>query len=284
VDEAVRQFLDYLSYQKKRSKNTVLAYKRDLAQFVDILKRAGVSSESDTIPVESIENYLAWLTTQNYKPSTIARKCIAVRGFIEFWQVDEILPLNYIDNQLRELETTKLSPRVLTKEQIVELLNAPKQLNNPLGLRDRAILFLMYETGLRATDIILLMVEDVNLPGKSIRPQRGRVMPIRDAAEHIEHYIKDGRPHLARIPEERCLFLNQRGKGLTRQGIWFIVHRWADEARLGQDISPNTIRHSLIQHLIESGLSNKEILRRTGLKSPNSLRAFNNSQRKVGDE
>jgi integrase/recombinase XerD len=286
VDEAVREFLDHLSYQRGCSKNTILAYRRDIVQFVDILKKAGISSQSETIPIESMENYLEWLTAQNYKPSTIARKCIAIRGFIEFWQNDEILPLNIIDNQLRDLETTRVSPRVLTKEQIIELLTAPMQVNNPLGLRDSAILSLMYETGIRATDVIQLEVEDVNLPGRSIRLQfqRGRVMPVRDAAEHIERYIKDGRPHLARIPEERSLFLNQRGKGLTRQGVWFIVRRWADVAQLGQNISPNTIRHSLIQHLIESGLSNKEILRRTGLKSPNSLRVFNSSQRKMGDE
>jgi integrase/recombinase XerD len=286
VDEVVRQFLDHLSYQRERSRNTILAYKRDLAQFVDILKQAGVTSGSETIPVECIKNYLEWLTTQHYKPSTIARKCVAVRGFIEFWQGDDILALNYIDNQIRDLGITRHSPRVLTKTQIIELLTAPMQLNHPLGLRDSAILSLMYETGLRATDIIQLLVEDVNLPGKSIRPrsQGGRAMSIVGAAEHIERYINDGRPHLARIPEERSLFLNQRGKGLTRQGVWFIVRRWADEAQLGQNISPNTIRHSLVQHLIEAGLSNKEILRRTGLKSPNSLRAFNISQRKVGDE
>jgi integrase/recombinase XerD len=125
VDEAVGQFLDYLRFQKGRSRNTILAYKRDLAQFVAILKQAKISSESETIPVESIEIYLEWLTNQNYKPSTIARKCAAVRGFIEFWQRDEILPINYIDNQLRDLEKIRKSPHVLTKQQIADLLAAP---------------------------------------------------------------------------------------------------------------------------------------------------------------
>jgi integrase/recombinase XerD len=143
----------------------------------------------------------------------------------------------------------------------------------------------MYETGLRASDLIQLRVEDIDLFGKRIRPMSLRIKAILigDSTVHIERYLEDGRPHLARIPDERKLFLNQRGKGLTRQGVWFIVRRWADAAGLNKNVSPNTIRHSLIQHLIESGLSNKEILRRIGLKSPNSLRAFSTWQRKVGD-
>ena len=286
MDEAIRQYLEHIRYKRSRSENTILAYKRDLDQFVAVLTKAGRKSEPETFPVENIEYYLEWLTAQNYKPSTIARKCAAVRGFIEFWHSDEILPLNYIDNQLKDLEPAKRTPHVLTEEQIETLLKAPMELRSPLGLRDTAILFLMYETGLRATDIIQLMVEDVDLLGKRIRPisLSRKAISIGDAAEHLENYLKDGRPHLARIPEEGSLFLNQRGKGLTRQGVWFIVRRWAEAAQLDQKISPNTVRHSLVQHLIKSGVSKKDILRRVGLKSPNSLRAFNISRRKVRDE
>jgi integrase/recombinase XerD len=284
VDEAIRQFLDYLRYQKERSVNTILAYKRDIVQFVTILSKAGVTIEPEKIPAGSVEYYLDWLTTQDYKSSTIARKCAAVRGFIEFWWSDEILPLHFIDNQVRDLETTRNSPNVLTKNQILELLAEPMKLNTPLGLRDAAILVLMYETGLRATDIIQLALEDVDLPGKRIKPISAgkKVWSIVDSVDHLERYLLEGRPHLARIPEERSLFLNQRGMGLTRQGVWFIVNRWANAAQLDGNISPNTIRHSLIQHLMESGLSNKEILLRLGLKSPNSLRVFNHVQERQG--
>ncbi len=286
VDDAIRQYLEHLRYQKGRTENTILAYKRDLTQFNTILRQAELQSDPELMPLESIEHYLDWLTRQNYKPSTIARKCMAVRGFIEYWLSDEILPLHYIDNKIRDLEIARRSRSVLTRDKITELLSAPMTLNSPIGLRDTAILFLMYETGLRATDIVQLTLEDVELLGKQLRVMSETIntLPIRDSAEHIERYIMDGRPHLARIPEERALFLNQRGKGLTRQGVWFIVRRWADAAQLHDNISPNTIRHSLVQHLMDSGLSNKEILRRLGLKSPNSLRPFYTVQRKVSDE
>ncbi|OGO17053.1 MAG: hypothetical protein A2Z14_09080 [Chloroflexi bacterium RBG_16_48_8] len=286
MDEAIRQFLEHLKNQRGRSENTILAYARDLTQFNAILKQAGVHSEPETIPIEVIERYLDWLSKQNYKSSTIARKCTAVRGFFEFWRSDEILPLNSIDNQLRDIQTTRRSPRVLLKEQIEELLAAPAVLKSPLRLRDTAILSLMYKTGSRPTDIIQLMLDDIDLLGKRIRlPSQGmKALFMGEAADNLEEYLHDGRPHLARIPEERSLFLNQRGKGLTRQGVWFIVRRWAKAAHLGEKISPNTLRHSLIQHLIDSGYNNKEILRRLGMKSPNSLRAFNTAQRKVGDE
>jgi integrase/recombinase XerD len=286
MNEAIREYLEYLRNVKGRSENTILAYKRDLDQFAAIVKQVDRTAEPEIIPVPSIEYYLERLMTKNYKSSTVARKCAAVRGFIEYWHSDEILPLNCIENQLKDLEPTQRRPHVLTNEQIIELVKSPMELNSPLALRDTAILSLMYETGLRATDIIQLSVEDLDLPGKCIQAEPfGRVgIPLNESATHLEEYLTEGRPHLARIPEERSLFLNQRGKGLTRQGVWFIVRRWANEAQIDETISPNTIRHSLIQHLIDSGLSKREILRRLGLRSPNSLRSFKVSQNKVGEE
>jgi integrase/recombinase XerD len=159
-------------------------------------------------------------------------------------------------------------------------------LQTPIGLRDTAILSLMYRTGIRVSDVIHLELGDVDLVLQQIRIKSMgmKFVTIGDVCDKIAHYLREGRPHLARIPEETSLFINQRGKGLSRQGIWFIVKRWGKEAKLGDRISPNIIRHSLVRHLMDSGISNKVILRRLGFKSPNSLRIFDPSRGKVGDE
>lgn len=282
----IGQFLKYLKLERGRSANTISAYKKDLEQFLSIWKQSDIPLNPEMFSVELIERYLDWLFAENYQPSTIARKCAAVRGFLEFFRKDDILSLTKIDNHLRSLTPTRQPPNVLTIDEINKLIEAPKRLSTPLGLRDSAILSLMYVTGIRAADVAQLTVDDFDLLESRIliRTVRMSYFPLGDVGFVVDHYLKEGRPHLARIPEERHLFLNQRGKGLTRQGVWFIVKNWAKATDLGKRISPNTIRHSLIQHLMDSGLSNKEVLRKLGLKSPNSLRAFRLSRKKLGDK
>jgi len=286
VDDVVNQFLEYLKHERGRSANTISAYKVDLEQFVTIWKQSNILLDREQFSNELVERYLEWLKVQNYQPSTIVRKCAAVRGFLEFFRKDDILSFTYIDNYLRNLEPTRHAPNVLTKDEVKALLEAPTRLSTPLALRDAAILSLMYTTGIRAADVVNIMVNDYDSPESRIliRTIRLSSFPLGEVSSLMDHYLKEGRPHLARIPEEQHLFLNQRGKGLTRQGIWFIVKHWAKEANLSDEISPNTIRHSLIQHLLDSGLSNREVLRRLGLRSPNTLRAFNFSRRKLGKE
>jgi integrase/recombinase XerD len=286
VADVINPFLVYLELERGRSANTISAYKKDLEQFVAIWEQSTIPLNPDSFSIKPVEQYLNWLQSQNYQPSTIARKCAAVRGFLEYFKQDDDLSLTYIDNYLRNLTPTRHRPQILSKEKIRDLLDAPKESSTPLALRDAAILPLMYETGIRAADVIPLLVEDFDPQGARIliRSIRLSFYSLGEASALIDRYLQEGRPHLARIPEENHLFLNQRGKALTRQGIWFIVKHWAKEADLSEEISPNTIRHSLIQHLLDSGLSNRQILRKLGLKSPNSLRAFHLPRRKLGDE
>jgi integrase/recombinase XerD len=276
VVDVVSQFLEYLIHERGRSANTISAYKKDLEQYVAILENANRSANSTSFPINPVELYLEWLKEQDYQPSTIARKCAAIRGFLEFHDKEDILSITFIDNYLRNLSLTRHSPNVLSVQEIKALLTEPLGIPLPLALRDAAILALMYETGIRAADVISLLVEAYDPTERRILISSVRTsdFPLGTISALVDKYLEEGRPHLARIPEEQHLFLNQRGKGLTRQGIWFIVKHWAKEANLGKEISPNTIRHSRIQHLLDSGLSNREVLRKVGLRSPNSLRAF----------
>jgi integrase/recombinase XerD len=257
--------------------NTISAYKKDLEQFISVWKTARKSSTEELYSNNPVEIYVEWLKEQDYQPSTIARKCAAIRGYLEFHDKDDVYSLSYLDNFLRNLSPTRKSPKVLLKSEINSLLAAPLGITTPLALRDAAILALMYETGIRAAEVIGLLINAYDsLENRILIPSvRSAYFSLGEVGSRLDRYLQEGRPHLARIPDEEHLFLNQRGKGLTRQGIWFVVKHWAEEAGIEKEISPNTIRHSRIQHLLDSGLSNREVLRKIGLRSPNSLRAFN---------
>ncbi|MFP3854654.1 MAG: tyrosine-type recombinase/integrase, partial [Anaerolineales bacterium] len=142
------------------------------------------------------------------------------------------------------------------------------------NIRDAAILAFLYVTGLRAAEAVRVSVHDLDLqrsvldrPGAETDP-----IPLGIAHHAVERYVKEGRPQLLRNRGEPILFLNQRGSGLTRQGLWLVVKRWAKACNLPDDVSPYTLRHSLTQHLLSSGRSRQDVQQRLGLSSPNTIR------------
>jgi integrase/recombinase XerD len=141
-------------------------------------------------------------------------------------------------------------------------------------LRDSAALALLYYAGLRATEVVQVDLDDIELKrGELVRRGPEPVtLQLFDAAPILARYLTSGRPHLIREAKERALFLNLRGKRLSRQGLWLVVKRWATEADLGADLSPHSLRHSLIRHLLQRGKSKREIQAMLGLSSPNAIR------------
>ena len=144
------------------------------------------------------------------------------------------------------------------------------------GKMDSAILALMYFAGLRASDVVSLTLEQIDTERSVIHSpwSRAGLISIPHSIEAIRNYLLHGRPHLARDPEEHSLFLNQKGTGLTRQGLWLIVKKWVEVANIDAKVTPHTLRHSLAKHLLDSGASLKEVQQKLGLKSPNSIRIF----------
>ncbi len=154
------------------------------------------------------------------------------------------------------------------------MLQAPSGLPGARDIRDAAILALVYATGLRAAEAVELTVHDIELErGVLDRPKsEADPLPLGIAYHPVERYIKEGRPQLLRNRGEPTLFLNQRGEGLTRQGLWLVVKKWAEVCGLSEDVSPYTLRHSLTRHLLQSGRSRREVQELLGLSSPNTLR------------
>lgn len=284
MQKAIQEFLHYLEQVQGCAQNTILAYENDLMQFQRFINEGSNHAVGpDSYSQDRAEIYRARLSQEGYRPSTFYRKLAAVRSYLDYLREKGMLGVVAMSEQLRPSPMERKMPLVLSRDAIGKLLKAPANLDSPMALRDRAILELIYRTGLRASDIANLKLENVNFDLASLHAA-GRICALEEAIEPIREYIDSGRPHLALNHEERALFLNQRGKGLTRQGIWLIVKRWSEVAELGEGVSPHTIRHSLVTHLLEDGRTVREVQIKLGMKSPNSIRIFTAAHRKAGSD
>ena len=277
VEDSLNLFIRYLEIEKGRSKNTLVAYKNDLGQFIAVLrKRIEGPLHPEDLSHELINIFHHWLNEKNYQPSTVNRKWSAVRSFLDFLNWEGLLTATNLLDNLETQSVERSLPIVLSRDEIDRLIAAPTGKDNPLARRDAAILALMYFTGMRASDIVSLTLDELDLERGLVRSPWSptSVISILATIDPIRDYFFNGRPHLARVSEERALFLNPRGSGLTRQGLWLIVRRWVEKLDIGVKVTPHTLRHSLAKHLLDSGWSLKEVQQKLGLKSPNSIRIF----------
>ncbi len=270
----INRFLRFLEIERKSAQNTILAYETDIRQFVQVL--AAVSEgpiKPDQINVGILNKYVSWLNRQGYKTSTVARKIAAVRALLDYMHSREGYETQMMLDSLDLPRNPRQPPKVLTTTEVETLIRTASLSNSPRATRDAAALSLLYATGLRAVELISLNTGDIDLQSGIIRENEfnSQKIALREALHPLKTYIEKGRPYLLRTPEVRALFVNQRGKRLSRQGLWLIVKRWAEEAGLGSDVSPQTIRHSLVRHLLEQGKSRREVQARLRLSSPNTL-------------
>jgi integrase/recombinase XerD len=278
VEDSLNLFFRHLVLEKGRSKNTLIAYKIDLGQFLAVLQEQleGTLLPED-LSQELLSTFQQWLNAKRYKPSTINRKWAAIRAYLEFLQLEGYISSTNLMDTVDMQSVERSIPVVLSREEVERLLAAPTAKDNPLARRDSAILALMYNVGLRATDVVSLTLGELDIERGLVRSPWSAtgLITITNCIDPVRTYLFHGRPHLARDPDEQALFLNQRGTGLSRQGLWLIVKRWVDAANIEAKVTPHTLRHSLAKHLLDSGWSLKEVQQKLGLKSPNSIRIFN---------
>ncbi len=283
MKDIINRFLQYLELDRNSAQNTILAYRTDVRQFIQVLRAVSDRPiEPTQIDVEIVEKYSSWLNRQGYKTATVARKIAAVRTFLDYMHSHEGFETRAVLDSLDLPQNPRQPPKVLTKTELEKLIQAAAQCNSPRATRDAAALSLLYATGLRAAEVIALNTADIDLRSGIIRKNEAYPdsISLGDALPSLKTYIEKGRPHLLRTPEVQALFINQRGQRLSRQGLWLIVKRWAAEAGLSSDISPQTIRHSLIRHLLEHGKSRSEVQELLRLSSPNTLWLHRKSHRK----
>lgn len=251
----IEGFLDYLTVECGLARNTILAYGRDLRRFADFLQVSGLT-QPDQITTTHLLNYLMSLRDSGLSVNSTARNLVAVRMLYRFlFNEGEVK-----ENVTSVVETPKLwlrLPDVLSVDEVSRLLGAPN-VHTPLGLRDRAILEAFYACGARVSEIAALTLDTVSLEMRFVRcfgkGSKERIVPLgRPAVAWMTRYLEEVRPTLARSAEEPRFFLNCRGRGLSRVGLWGIVKQHVREAGIRKTVSPHTLRHSFATHLLENG-------------------------------
>ena len=255
LERALERFLTSMTQDKGLSANTIDAYRRDLLRYLQTLVKQDIESLEE-VRHEHVSHLLHLLSDAGLSPSTMARNLTSIKRFHQFLLLQGALQHDPTDS----LEAPKLErklPDFLTVGEVERLMEAP-DLSEPLGLRDRAILELLYATGLRVSELIALARRALLLDSSLVRvvgkTQHGRLVPIgRQAIFYVERYLRDGRAHLARPESDETVFLNSRGGPLSRMSIWKIISTAGEKVGLEKDVSPHTLRHSFATHLLEGG-------------------------------
>ncbi|HSE47058.1 MAG TPA: site-specific tyrosine recombinase/integron integrase [Gemmatimonadales bacterium] len=261
MDDCIGQFLNFLAVEKNASNNTIAAYKNDLAQFESFLAKHGRAVAAwGSIHGDAVIDYVADLRARSYKDATVARKVAAVKSFFGFLTAEGLVDGDPTEN-LKSPQVGKSLPRALTVEEVDELLEQPARRNTPEARRDKAMLELLYATGLRVTELVSLDLADVALESDPVtvrclgKGERERILPLyQRPVDELRQYIFHVRPKLVRNRRETALFVNRRGERLTRQGFWLILKNYAREARLDRAITPHTLRHTYATHMLSGGM------------------------------
>lgn len=253
-ERAFESYLNYLRVERGLANNTIEAYRRDLSDFLAFLgsRETGLERVGKPEIIEYLQHLYGALS-----PASVARKIVSLRSFFRFLLLDGYLGSDPTET-LESPRTWRGLPKYLTSDEVVALLNQP-DLETPHGLRDRAMLEVLYATGLRVSELVKLKTSEINFDVGFLQTMgkgsKERIVPIGDSAlTFTRRYIDDARPHfLKRRTPRPELFLTQQGKSMTRQNFWLILTKFGKALGIEQKLSPHVLRHSFATHLLENG-------------------------------
>ncbi|MSQ11848.1 MAG: site-specific tyrosine recombinase XerD [Dehalococcoidia bacterium] len=264
MKELVDRFLQVLAVEKGFSPNTQFAYRNDLHQLADFLQKTGVRSWVD-VTLDNLSAYVLAQKGKAYSTATMARKIASLKSFFNFLVQEEVVK----QDPTEDISSPKLGrrlPKPLTEAEITRLLDETARTNGPDGLRDRALLELLYATGMRVSELVSL-----NLPQLHLTPSDGfvrcfgkggkeRLIQIHDEAVSVlQGYITKGRPQMVTDGQHAAVFVNHRGERLTRQGCWLILKEYAQRAHIGSTVTPHVLRHSFATHMLRGGATLRQV-------------------------
>lgn len=253
----LKDFIHFLLVEKGLAKNTMISYERDLKGYLEFLQKTEGISDLNEVQRIHIVHFLGKLKEEGKSSKTLARHIASIRAFHQFLireKVTEGDPSVHIDTPRHE----RSLPKVLNLKEVERLLDAPKGKDH-YDLRDKAMLELLYATGVRVSELIGLNMGDAHLTMGFVRcigkGNKERIIPLgRTATAVIQKYLDEGRPQfVSKKHKDEALFLNHHGKRLTRQGFWKILKRLTAEAGIEKELTPHTLRHSFATHLLENG-------------------------------
>lgn len=280
--EDIEAFLNHLMVEKGFSLNTISAYRNDLFQlsnFIEEQKRGGWAIRWSEVDRQLLLSYILDLKQRDYAPTTLARKIAAIKSFFSFMVAEGKLEADPTEN-VTSPHLGKPLPKPLSIADVRRLLEAAAKSDTPEAKRDRAMLELLYATGMRVSELVSLNPENVNTGDGHVRcfgkGSKERIIPIHpQAAQLLAEYIELSRPKLLNHhQEEQSLFPNQRGQRLTRQGFWQILKGYAKAAGLEGDVTPHTLRHSFATHMLSGGADLRSVQEMLGHRNISTTQVY----------
>ena len=252
--ECIEMFEKYLREEKKSSSNTLSSYRRDIRQFGAYLD---LHTDTDIVSAteDELSEYINWLKGQGKSVATVSRCIASLKCLYSYLTIRQIIAENPATKLVPDKGEHKL-PQILTSQEVDLLLEQPECIDAK-GYRDKAMLELLYATGIRVTELINLDITDINLAAGVIRcstRDKERLIPMyAKAVKALSDYVTLVRPQMIALPDEPSLFVNVNGERMSRQGFWKIIKYYQKKANIEKDITPHTLRHSFAAHLLENG-------------------------------
>ena len=274
MSNIIMRYEDYLIHTKHASDNTVASYMRDLRQYASYLGSEGI----DVLDADQdvVSGYMNSMKANGKSAATISRALASIKSLYIFAVQNREIEENPIHNIKIDKAEKKL-PQILTGKEVELLLQQPKVTEMKV-CRDKAMLEVLYATGIRVSELIGLNIDDVSLPGSFIRCESGektRIIPIYpEALQSLHEYIDSVRPKMIAVPTEHSLFVNVSGERMSRQGFWKIIKYYQEKAHIDKDITPHTLRHSFAAHLLENGADLRSIQQMLGHSDISSTQVY----------
>lgn len=273
--ECLNKYEVYLRDVKRASDNTLSSYLRDIRQMGEYLD-THTDDTFETVTEVELEEYTEWMKSQGKSVPTVARAIASIKNFYKYLLSQEVVDVNPALGLVPEKAEQKL-PQILTGKEVELLLEQP-ECTDLKGYRDRAMLELLYATGIRVSELITLDVSDVNIPAGFIRCRghdKERIIPLYPAAVRaLKEYVEFIRPQMIASADEPSLFVNVSGERMSRQGFWKIIKTYQLKAKIEKTITPHTLRHSFAAHLLENGADLRSIQEMLGHADISSTQVY----------
>lgn len=260
MEQSIQNFIAYMHETKATSANTEMSYRRDLVKVDKFMARRGIS-KLQSITEQDLKDYIADLSAQGFKAATISRNIASIKAFFHYLKAQKIVEQD-ISVSLHAPKIEKKAPEIMTQEEIDSLLAQPSG-DSPKEIRDKAMLELLYATGIRVTELITLKVSDVNMTSGTIvinDNKKSRTVPFgKPAHDALSRYLDGTRENMLEDKSSDVLFANCSGQSMSRQGFWKLIKYYTRKAGIEADITPHTLRHSFAAHLVENGADLKSV-------------------------